>query len=519
MIEDKYLMGIDAGCTVIKAVIFDVNGNELAVADRKLPTKYPAPDRVERDMDDLWNCTKDVIKQVMNKSKIDPDEILGIGVSGHGDGLYLLDKDRKPVRNGVLSFDTRALSITKGWEEKRITEEIFSLIGQKPHAGAPVSILAWIKQKEEDNYHKIRWILFCKDFIKYKLTNVICTDETDPSATLVDVKKRRYSDKIFEMLSIEECKDKLPEIVLGWEICGEITAQASGETGLKKGTPVASGLHDVDATALGSGCLENGQLLMIVGTWAINEIILDKPVLDPKKRCLTRTYGAPNRWLLISASPSSAVNLDWFVKQCCGDERFEAERLGLSPYALCDRKVETTPVGAEGVIYHPFLYGSSDKPTAKAGFYGIAGWHTRAHLLRALYEGVALATRMHIEELKRVVEIKDVRIAGGGARSNVWTQIFADAIGYPIKVPSGTELGARGAAMCAGIAVGVYKNHKSAIKEAVAISRKHTPSKVNMEKYKSIHEIFKCSIEDISHTWDRLHVSKLLPGNKWTLYV
>jgi len=268
--------------------------------------------------------------------------------------------------------------------------------------------------------------------------------------------------------------------------------------------PVASGLHDIDATALGSGCLENGQLTMIVGTWSINEVILDRPIFDQRKICQTRTYGVPGHWLLINANPSSAINLEWFVNQFCDHERREAKRLGISPYALCDKKVKAVNVGAGGVIYHPFLYGSHDKPTARAGFYGIAGWHSRSHLLRALYEGVAFATNMCIESLERIVEIKEARIAGGGARSNVWTQIFADITGYSIKVPDGTELGARGAAMCAGISVNIYKDHREAVKEAVSISRSHTPIRENRKKYRSIYDKFKNSIKDASHIWDRL---------------
>lgn len=330
----NYLLGIDAGCTAVKAVVFNLKGREVAIARRKLSTLHPAPNHVERDVKSLWCCTKDAIAEVLNSRDVDPDKILGVGVTGHGDGLYLLDDDGRPVRNGILSLDSRARLVVKEWEEEGIMEEIFPIIGQKPHVCSPSSILAWMKRKEEDSYHRARWILFCKDVIKFELTDVICTDETDPSASLVDVKTRRYVDEIFETLGIEECIDKLPEIILGWETCGEVTAQASRETGLKQGTPVASGLHDIDATALGSGCLENGQLTMIVGTWSINEVILDRPILDPEKRCQTRTYGAPDRWLLLNANPSSAANLEWFVEQFCDHERVKAKRLGVSPYAL-----------------------------------------------------------------------------------------------------------------------------------------------------------------------------------------
>ncbi|MEM2123447.1 MAG: FGGY-family carbohydrate kinase [Candidatus Bathyarchaeia archaeon] len=502
--EDNYLIGIDAGCTTAKVVVFSLQGREVAVARAKLPTQHPAPGHVERNMGALWRCIRELISKALKIGSISSSEILGIGISGHGDGLYLLEKDGEPVRNGVLSLDGRASPLVKVWEENGVVDEVFPTIGQRLHACSPLSILAWMKREEKESYNRARWIVFCKDFIKFKLTDTICTDETDPSASLLNIMTRKYADEVFETLGIGECKDKLPEIIPGWRMCGEITAEASRETGLMEGTPVASGLHDIDATALGSGCLENGQMTMIIGTWTINEVVQDRPLLDPMKSCQTRIYGAPGRWLLLNANPSSAANLDWFINHFCDHERLEAERLGVNPHTLCDREVEETEVGAGGIIYHPFLYGSLDIPAAKAGFYGIAGWHNRAHLLRALYEGVAFATNICVENLKRVTEIKEVRIAGGGARSKIWTQIFADVTGYPIKVPEGIELGARGAAMCAGISTGVYRDHRVAVKVATSISRRHIPKSRNKIKYKSIYSKFKDSIRDAACIWDKL---------------
>jgi len=501
---NNYLMGIDAGCTTVKAAILSLEGKEVAVAREKPPILHPAPGRVERDMESLWRCTREAIIKALEKGSITHDEVLGIGITGHGDGLYLLDENGRPVRNGILSLDGRASPLVKVWEEDGVTREIFPVIGQRLNACSPSSILAWMKREERESYDRARWILFCKDFIKFKLTDVICTDETDPSASLINVTTRRYADEIFEALDIEECKDKLPEIIPGWRRCGEVTPKASRETGLKEGTPVASGLHDIDATALGSGCLENGQMTMIIGTWTINEVIQDRPALDPMRLCQTRIYGAPGRWLLLNADPSSAANLEWFIDQFCDHERLEAERLGVSPYVICDGEVEATDIGAGGVIYHPFLYGSLDRPTAKAGFYGLAGWHERRHLLRALYEGVAFATNMCIENLRRVAEIKEVRIAGGGARSRIWTQIFADVTGYPINVPDGIELGARGAAMCAGISIGAYRDHRAAVRKATSISWRHIPKSESKVKYSSIYSKFKDSISDASHIWEKL---------------
>ncbi len=498
-------MGIDAGVTVAKAVIFDIEGNEIAVVGYKLPRETPEIGWMERDMDVFWSYVRKAIKGVLDKSKIEPGEIAAIGASGHGDGIYLLDKEERPVRKGILSPDSRAVSIIEKWKEENIMEKMFPIIGQIPMAGTPIALLAWLKEKELDSYNKAERILFCKDIIKHKLTGLVCTDETDASATLTNVKKRTYSHELLRLLDMEECWEKLPEIVPGWKICGEVTDQASKETGLRKGTPVASGLHDVDACAFGAGCLEHGELMMIIGTFGISEVIVDRPILDPDKVWFCRNYGAPDRWLAIEGSPTSATNLDWFVDQCCGDERTEADKRGISPYTLCDQAIQDVPIGANGVVFHPFLFGVADRSTARAGFYGIAGWHTRKDLLRALYEGVALCHHEQVKEFfERGIKVVDARLGGGGARSKPWSQMFADIIGISIKVPSGTELGARGVAMCAGIGVGLYRNHKTAIEEAVSIIRKHNPIKENMEKYEILYRAYKKTFDAMSEAWDYL---------------
>ncbi|MGD0329997.1 MAG: FGGY-family carbohydrate kinase [Nitrososphaeria archaeon] len=509
---DDYLIGIDIGSTNIKAAICDTRGREVVVEAIKLDVEQPYLGWVERDMDVMWNCTKHVIRQSLNKSKIDPSLVIGVGVTGQGDGLYLLDKEGQPVRKGILSIDTRSVDIVREWEKNGKNDTIFPVIGQKASSGNPISILAWLKRNEPQNYSKTKWIIFCKDYIKYKLTGVICTDESDAAATLTDVKTRRYSDKIFEILDLEECKEKLPQIVPGWIKCGEITSKASSETGLKEGTAVASGLHDTDATALGAGCFEHGQLLVINGTLQINEVIIDRLILDPNKKCGTRVTGIPGRWIIANASSVGVTNLNWFIDQCGSQNRLEAEKMNMTTHAYCDRQIESIPAGSGGVLYHPFLYGSYYSPNARAGFYGIDGRHSQKHLLRAVYEGVALSSFKQIENLEKVVTIKEARIGGGGSRSRIWVQIFSDVMNFPIKVPRSSELGALGAIMIAGICTGVYRNHEIAVREATSVSYESIPNPENVQKYRSIYKIFKESIRRMSKTWDELDTFRIVQG-------
>ncbi|MHA1834874.1 MAG: FGGY-family carbohydrate kinase [Candidatus Baldrarchaeia archaeon] len=501
--EEYYLLGIDVGSTNIKSVIFNLSGKEIAICTRKMPLEHPFPNWVERDMNLLWAITRDVIKQSIKKSSIEPSKIIGVGVCGQGDGLYLLDKNGHPVRKGILSIDTRATEYLLRWEKENVIEELFPIIGQKPHAGAPLTLLAWLKEKEPDNFSKIKWIVFCKDYIKYKLTGVICTDETDSSATLTDIHTRNYSDKIFEAVGLEECKDKLPRIIPAWKKCGEITKEASEETGIPEGTTVCSGLHDVDATGLGAGCVSGGQLLIILGTWEINQIILDDVTLDPSKKCITRVYALPKKWLLMNPSPAATSNLDWFIDNFCKAETVNAED-DISPHKICDREVETVPLGSEGVFYLPFLYGKVDEPWASAAFYGVKGKHTRKHLLRSIYEGVAYSTLMCIQEMEKLTEIKETFIAGGGSRSKIWVKIMSNVLNLPLKVPVAVEIGAKGAAMCAGVSAGVFKDLVAAVDNLTSTYYVEHPTKNDTEQYKHFYSIWAGSVKLFSSIWKKI---------------
>jgi len=167
-----------------------------------------------------------------------------------------------------------------------------------------------------------------------------------------------------------------------------------------------------------------------------------------------------------------------------------ARKKKTSPYKLCDDEASSIPPGSEGVLYLPFLEGIFGFPEARAGFYGIGGWHTRGHLIRAIFEGVAFATKLCLNELNRIIKIKTVKIAGGGARSPVWSQIMADVLGMDIEVPEGTELGAKGAAICAAIASGLFENHRSALQNMVSISKKCEVDDHARKEYERAYEKF-----------------------------
>jgi L-xylulokinase len=307
------------------------------------------------------------------------------------------------------------------------------------------------------------------------------------------------------LYDLSEVFDALPPLKHGHEIIGQVTALAAQQTGLAIGTPVVGGLFDVDASAIGAGAVRVNQACLVAGSWSINEVITEKPIVDPGL-FMTTLFADPGRYLTIEGSATSATNLEWFVNQCCGDERAEARRRGVSVYDICNEEVASLAPSSANIIFHPFLYGSNVQPTARAGFYGVAGWHTRAHLLRALYEGVVFGHLSHIEKLRKAgAQIDTARLAGGGSRSEVWSQMFADTIQVPMEVSDGNELGARGAALAGGIGAGIYSDYAEAVREAVSVVRVHEPIPANTQHYLARYAEYRRLIHVMRKPWETLN--------------
>jgi L-xylulokinase len=392
------------------------------------------------------------------------------------------------------------------WDQFNLYAQVFPYTIQSFWPAQPNALLAWFKKNEPKNYERIGAILMVKDYIKYRLTGEITTDFSDMSATsLMDVRNRRYSRELMALYDLEEVYEALPPLKHSSEVAGQVTRRAAEETGLAPGTPVVGGLFDVDASAIGSGVLHANQACLVAGSWSINEVITEDPIVDPEL-FMTTIFARPGYFLTIEGSATSATNLEWFVNQCCGDERVEAKRRGISVYDVCNEEVASIPADENNIIFHPFLYGSYVQATARAGFYGLAGWHTRAHLLRALYEGVVFGHLSHVEKLRAAgAQIDSVRLAGGGSRSEVWSQMFADTIQVPMEVPGGNELGALGAALSAGIGAGIYSDYEEAVEAAVSVVRVHEPDPVNTPIYLARYAEYQRLAEVMRPAWKALN--------------
>ena len=279
-----------------------------------------------------------------------------------------------------------------------------------------------------------------------------------------------YDDTLLDLYGLSDARRLLPRLVDPSEIAGRVSAEAAARTGLAEGTPVIGGFFDVVSSAMGSGVVAPGEASIIVGTWSINQVFSSAPVVNDSV-FMAAGFG-PERFVNIDSSATSAANLEWYVREF-------VERGGHhpDPFGHCNARVAEVVPAEDDPLFHPFLYGSGEGAEFRAGFYGIAGWHTEGHLLRALMEGVMFEHRRHIETLKRAgVCFDHAALSGGGARSPVWPQMFADGIQVQVRVAEAQETGALGAAIGAGVGAGLFENYEGGIAAMTRVSASYEPN-------------------------------------------
>ncbi|WP_244830448.1 FGGY-family carbohydrate kinase [Caballeronia sp. TF1N1] len=497
---ETYLLGVDSGSTATKAVVFDTAGRTVAVGSRRVEQRQPRARHVERDMRETWDAACGAIRDAL--SEIAPGSIAAVGVTGHGDGLYLVDRAGAPLGAGILSLDSRAFDVRERWREEGVLERALSLTGQQPYPYAAVSLLKWIQLNEPARFARIGHVLFCKDWLRLCLTGVPATDPTEASSSFTDVNTQQYSAEVMALYCLGTIGEALAPIVASTAQAGRVTALAASQTGLKEGTPVATGLHDVTSSALGMGNAEPGVLSVTAGTFSINEILSDRPQLDPRWSCRNGTR--PGQWMNMSISPASSSNVDWALRELFQHETHEAARRGCSLFDLIGDEVQAVSAEPSSVMFHPFLFGSPFEQPASASFFGLRSWHRRAHLARAVLEGMVFNHRWHIEALTSAFPAHRAGLTGGGSSSPLLAQSFADVLGIAIDIPESQEASALGAALCAGVSVGVFDSLADAVARACRVARTHEPDPQRHAKLDDAYALWSQLIAAVQPLWPAL---------------
>jgi L-xylulokinase len=490
--EETLLLGVDAGQTVTKACVFDLEGRERGSGSARVDVASPHPHWVERDMDEVWQATATAIRAACDDAQTPPERIAAVGIVGHNDGLYLVDDAGCPVRPAVTAMDTRAHDVLDEWRTTPMWARVLDLTGQVPFAGSPSTLLAWFARHDPETLDRTRWVLFCKDWLRFRLTGAIATDPSEASAAFTSVRTQDYTDEALAAYGLAMMAGKLPPLRPSDAVAGEVSPAGATATGLSTGTPVVTGAHDVDGSAVGTGAVRPGMLSLAAGTFSINQVVSSEVALD--ERWQARSFVQPGRWLNMSTSASSATNLDWWRIS-----------FGLpadaSAYALLEREAADVLDGPSTLLYHPFLYGSPYGETASAALLGLRGWHRRADVVRAVWEGVVLGHRVHVDALRDGFTLAGTaRLTGGAARSAVWSQMFADALDLEIEVPDSAETGAHGAALLAGLGIGAYSGLEEAA-AGIAIARRYQPVAARTAVLNEAYGRFVAAAASLSEVW------------------
>jgi len=492
MSKNKYTLCIDNGLSVGKAALIDLSGQVLAVESFK---NEIINDGIfsELDMNLLYSKTMTAIRNVIQKSNINPADIISVGNSGHGGGLYLLDKSGNSFRNAITSMDSRAEGSIHKWDKEGI--DGYSKTYAHMWNGQAIPLLYWLKQNEKNNYNKIYKILFCKDWIKFKLTGVYSTDYTDASNSgLINLNIKDYDAELYKLYGLDDILEKLPKLSKSEELIGYITKDTAAETGLVEGAPVISGCIDVVACILGSGLYDESAYSLISGTWSINSAINMEANKSPDVM-YSILFADANKYLIMDSSPTSAVNLEWFLSEIL--EKMDCLNLNRKQiYKKIDEEI--TKIGVNNnksnLFYFPFIYKSKLSNKMEGAFYGFNASHNIYHLINAIYEGVIFAHLMHINNLKKGgLERSHAILSGGASNSSLWCQMFSDILNMKILTTENNEVGVLGLAICQSSGLGVYNDFKKAITKMVKIKTEYDPDSnknlIYIQRYKEFERI------------------------------
>jgi len=498
MTAQKILLAIDAGTTTIKTVAFGMDGTELATATRETETLRPAPGHVEQEMSTVWERTVETIQEVL--ATLPPAaDLLGVGITGQGDGLWAVTADGQPARNAILWSDSRAAGVLEEWDEAGQMDKIIAQCGSAPYPGMSLPLLAWLAREEPTQFDRIETVLSCKDWIKYKLTAERTMDHTEATVPYLDKSSGSYDRSVFDLVGLSEAQDVLPRLSAPTEVIGTITESAGAETGLDADLPVISGLFDVPASGIGSGAATPGGAAVTLGTSLTHQVFVDGP--QPETAGIQMDLGLDGLWTYAIGSNAGTPSLDWAADTIADTE----------DVADLETVAATAPVGSDGVLYHPYLSASGERgpfvdPDARAQFLGLSPEHDTEHLVRAVYEGLSLAVRDCIDHLP--ADTTSVALSGGGVRSELWCQLIADCLDRPIVVPSGTEFGAKGIAILLALGLDEYPSLEAAVDRMVSVDQRYTPRSNTVNAYATLYDLFVDVRETMPPVWSQHTAAK-----------
>ncbi len=489
-----YILGVDIGTSGTKTVLFSEDGKAVASATYEYPLYTPQNGYAEQDPLDWWNASVNGIRDVIAESEVNAEDIKGIGLSGQMHGLVMLDAENRPIRNSIIWCDQRTAKEVVEITDKVGADRLIDITANPAITGFTAAKIMWVKNNEPQNYEKCRHILLPKDYIRFMLTGEYATEVSDASGMqLLDIPNRCWSDEVLTKLGID--KALLGKVYESPDITGTITKKVAELTGLKEGTPVVGGAGDNAAAAVGTGVVEDGKAFTTIGTSGVVFAHTSDIAIDKKGRVHTFCCAVPNCWHVMGVTQSAGHSLKWFRDNFAWAEMETALAMGVDPYYLMDKEAGSVPIGANRLLYMPYLNGERTPhldPNARGVFFGLSAMHKKKDMLRAVMEGVSYSLRDCVEVMREMdINVSDMMACGGGGTSPLWRQMLADLYACPVKTTVNSEGPALGVALLAAVGAGIYSSVPEACRAVIKADKVQEPVEENTRQYEKVYEMYR----------------------------
>ena len=490
----NYLIGIDVGTSSTKTVLYDENLNEVFISNYEYPLYQPKNGWAEQDPNDWSKALIYTIKDIVNNSMVNIDDICGIGITGQMHGLVMLDYDNNVIRPSIIWADQRTslecLEITNKIGKDKLVE----ITANPALPGFTASKIMWIKNNEPQNYAKCKKILLPKDYVRFIMSGVFATDVTDASGMqLLDVPNRKWSKEILNLLNIDI--NLLPKVYESNEIVGYTNNQFYELTGLKEGIPIIAGAGDNAAAAIGMGVFKEGEAFTTIGTSGVVFAPVDKPIIDKKGRVHTFCAALPNTWHVMGVTQAAGLSLSYIKNLFFENKTFSEITLELD-------KID---IGADKLIYLPYLMGERTPhldSNCRGVYFGISAKHTKNHFLRSTIEGISYSLKNCLDVIDEIgININEMKLTGGGSKNKVWSKMLADIFDKNILIlnSSGTTLGV---ALLIADKLRLIKLNNYFIDNK--LREKYIPEKMNNIKYMKVYEIYNDLYINLKDNFEKL---------------
>ncbi|KNB53204.1 FGGY-family carbohydrate kinase [Streptomyces caatingaensis] len=476
------VLTIDVGTSVIKAVVFDDQGREAAVARVATQVLRPRPGRAEQDMDAVWDGVVRTARTALSRLGPGHAPVRLVGFTAQGDGCWLVGADGRPTGPAVLWSDGRAAGLLTRWAADGVLDAAFRRNGSLTCGGMPNAVLAWLAARDPERLARSRTALTCAGWLFLRLTGITAVDESDASAPFLDHATGAYDPYLLDLFGLPWAGRLLPRVLGEDERVADLTPAAAAELGLPAGLPVVMAPYDIAATALGAGVVDPGQACGILGTTLCTETVTGAPDTTGEPCGITIAYGGRNRLLRAFPTLSGTEVLDWAARTLAVP----------GPAALGELAFGTAP-GAGGLAFLPYLSPAGERapfldPRARGAFWGLSLHHTPAHLARAVFEGLSMVVRDCLAASR--APVTELRLCGGGSASDAWCRLIADVTGVPTARCDGTELGAKGACLTALVATGAQPSAHDAAAALVRVRDRWEPDPERGAFYDALHASF-----------------------------